>query len=67
MPLDTLVASLLGNLLLGKGVIRACDGVISTGDGIKYKKRSLMPSHPLTNIQIQSYYQNKCKFKGIYS
>ena len=26
-----------------------------------------MPPHPLTNFQIQTYYENEPKFNGIYS
>ena len=26
-----------------------------------------MPSHPLTNYEIQKYYQNKPRFNGVYS
>ena len=26
-----------------------------------------MPPHPLTNSEIQKYYQNKPKFNGVYS
>ena len=26
-----------------------------------------MPSHPLTNFEIQRYYQNEPKFSGAYS
>ena len=26
-----------------------------------------MPTHPLTNLEIQKYYQNKPKFNGVYS
>ena len=26
-----------------------------------------MPSHPLTNIEIQKYYQNEHKFNGVFS
>ena len=26
-----------------------------------------MPPHPLTNFQIQKYYQNDSKFNGFYS
>ena len=26
-----------------------------------------MPRHPLTNFEIQKYYQNKPRFNGIYS
>ena len=27
----------------------------------------LMPPHPLTNIEIQKYYQNEPRFNGVYS
>ena len=27
----------------------------------------LMPSHPLTNFEIQKFYQNEPKFNGVYS
>ena len=26
-----------------------------------------MPPHPLTNIEIQKYYQNEPRFNGVYS
>ena len=26
-----------------------------------------MPSHPLTNFEIQKYYQNESRFSGVYS
>ena len=26
-----------------------------------------MPPHPLTNIEIQKYYQNETRFNGVYS
>ena len=26
-----------------------------------------MPPHPLTNFEIQKYYQNEAKFNGVYS
>ena len=26
-----------------------------------------MPLHPLTNLEIQKYYQNEPKFNGVYS
>ena len=29
--------------------------------------RSLIPPHPLTNFEIQKYYQNEPKFNGVYS
>ena len=68
MLLGTLGASLLGNILVGKGVIRAGDGAITKrqGRGIiragyesTIKKGFLLPPHPLTNFEIQKYYQNE--------
>ena len=38
MLLGTLDASLLGNLLSGKGIIRVGDGVIRADDGIKKER-----------------------------
>ena len=44
MLLGTLGATLLGNLLTsGKGIVRA-------GEGVKKKKNSVLPCHPLTNF-----------------
>ena len=43
MLLGTLGASLLGNMLAGKGIVRA---------GYGNKKKFLIPSHPLTNFEI---------------
>ena len=71
MLLGTLGASLLGNSLVGKGIVRA-------GSGKKKGKRNckswhwktlglLMPSHPLTNFEIQRYYQNEPRFNGVFS
>ena len=37
MLLGTLGASLLGNLLTGKGIIRASDGIVRAGEGSKKK------------------------------
>ena len=68
MLLGTLGASLLGNILVGEGVIRAGDGAITKRQGREIiragyestiKKRFLMPPHPLTNFEIQKYYQNE--------
>ena len=33
----------------------------------KKKKGFLMPSHHLSNFEIQKYYQNELRFNGIYS
>ena len=59
MLLGTLGASLLGNILAGKGIVR-------TGCGNK-KMGFLMPPHPLTNFEIQKYYQNEPRFNGVFS
>ena len=52
MLLGTLGESLLGNLLTGKGMMRAGDGIVRAGEGSGSKKNlnSLLPFHPLTNI-----------------
>ena len=58
MLLGTLGASLLGNILVGKEIVRA---------GYGKKMGFLMPPHPLTNFEIQKYYQNEPRFNGVYS
>ena len=55
--LGTFGASLLGNLLSGKGFLRAGEGI----------KKNLMPAHPLTNFEITEYYENEPRFNGVYS
>ena len=81
MLLGTLGASLLGNFLTGgKGIMRAGEGSAasrSKGEGIvrvgagpgskKKKLNSLLPFHPLTNIEISEYYKNEPRFNGVYS
>ena len=59
--LGTLGASLLGDLLIGdiKG-----KGVLTAGEGIL---RASYGSHPLTNFEIQQYYQDEPRFNGVYS
>ena len=59
MLLGTLGASLLGNLLTGKGTITMGEGRIKAGQYI-------MPPHPLTYFEIQKYYQREPKFNGVY-
>ena len=72
MLLHTLGASLLGNLLSGgKGIMRAGKGIVCAGEGNvvsrakgegsgskKKNLNSLLPFHPLTNIEISEYYKN---------
>ena len=78
MLLGTLGASLLGNLLSGgKGIMRAGEGnitsrakgegIVRAGEGSKKKLNSLLPFHPLTNIEISEYYKNEPRFNGVYS
>ena len=77
MLLGTLGARLLGNILAGKGVVRAGDGAIMkrkgpeifrTGYGSTIQKKGfLMPPHTLTNFEIQKFYQNEPRFNGVYS
>ena len=68
--LGTLGASLLGNLLTGgKGIMRSGNGIVraGAGKGSKKKLNSLLPFHPLTNIEINEYYKNEPRFNGVYS
>ena len=82
MVLGTLGGSLLGNMLAGKGVITGGDGfipadeaVIRGGDGVsssrsrrdQNRSKFLIAPHPVTNFEIQKYYQNKPKFNDVYS
>ena len=81
MLLGTLGASLLGNLLTGgKGIMRSGDRIVRAGEGSgsvasrakgdgskKNNLNSLLPFHPLTNIEINKYYKNEPRFNGVYS
>ena len=67
MLLGTLGASLIGNLLTGKGIMRAGDGIVRAGSGSKKTLNSLLPFHPLRNIEISEYYTNESGFNGVYS
>ena len=58
MLLDTLGTSLLVNSLVGKRIVRA-----GTGKTMGF----LMPPHPLTNFEIQKYYQNEPRLNGVFS
>ena len=56
MLLGTLGASLLGNILAGKGVIKAGEGTVRAGYGSKSSlKKFLIPPHSLTNFEIEAY------------
>ena len=80
MLLGTLGASLLGNILAGKGIKTAGEGIVRAGYGNKKGKKNrkkesrlwkqngfLILPHPLTNFEIQKYYQNEPRFNGVYS
>ena len=67
MLLGTLRASLLGNLLTGKGIMRAGDGIVVQEAEVKKKLNLLLPFQPLTNTEISEYYKNEPRFNGIYS
>ena len=57
-----LAASILGNALIGQGVIRAGEGV----GGLNSRSKCLILLHRLTNFEIQKYYQNEPKSNGVY-
>ena len=79
MLLGTLGASSLGNLLTGgKGIMRAGDGIVRAGSGSvasrakgdgskKNNLNSLLPFHPLANIEINEYNKNEPRLNGVYS
>ena len=72
MLLGILVASLLGDMLIGKGILRTGYGnkegkeFLRAGYGCLIKKR-LIPTHPLTNFEMQYYYHNEQRFNEVYS
>ena len=65
ISVEILAANLLGNMLAGKGVIRAGEGVIATSQGrgsIRAGQEFLMSPHWLNNFEIQKY-QNEPNLK----
>ena len=65
-----------GTIRAGGGTIRAGEGTIRAGEetvraGYVFKRASLKknftPPHPLTNFEIQEYYQNEPRFNGVFS
>ena len=65
MVLGALGASLLGIFLTGRDKVetrsRNCKSCLWKQNGI------LIPPHLLNNFEIQKYYENEPRFKGIYS
>ena len=49
--------------------MRAGDGIVraGAGSGSKKKLNSLLPFHPLLNIESSEYYKNQLRFNGVYS
>ena len=60
MLLGTLGASLLGNLLTGKGLYRTGQGIYRTGSRLKN------PFHPLTNLEIMDYFKRVKGLNGVF-
>ena len=52
-------ASLSGNLLAGKGINRAGERIIRVGEGNNNMD-------PITNFEIQKYYENETRFNGVF-
>ena len=80
MLLRTSGASLLGNMLSGKGIVKAGyenkegKGMLRAGYGFErpsikdlWFKKKLIPPHHSTNTEIQKYYRNEPRFTGVYS
>ena len=70
MSLDTLGASLLGNISDSEEPRpRNRKSWLwkqkSSKNSNKKQKEFLMPRHPLTNFEIQKYYQNQTRFNGV--
>ena len=65
MLLGTFAASLLGNMLAGKGIVRA--GYVNKGQGKVRAGYSSKEFYPLTNFEIQRNYQNEPRFSAVYS
>ena len=67
---DSLLGDVLSKGLAGRGVIRAGEGTIRAGYGSKRSSLKFFLTftpHPLTNSEIQEYYQNEPRFNGVFS
>ena len=58
MLLGTLGASLLGNILVGKAINRAGEGIVRAGYGNKRRDYENGMDFSSFNFEIQKYYQN---------
>ena len=67
---DSLLGDVLSKGLAGRGVIRAGEGTIRAGYGSKRSSLKFFLTftpHPLTNSEIQEYYQNEPRFNRVFS
>ena len=64
MLLSTLEASLLRNLLSGKGTVIAGEGIVRAVYGYSIKKKALIPTYP---FEIKEYNENEPRFNRVYS
>ena len=70
MLLGIFGAVLLGNMLAGKGVVRAGEATVRVNFVSKrfsVKIFFLILPHPLTYFEMQMYYQNELRFNRVYS
>ena len=69
MLLGTLGASLLGNLLSGKGLARAGEGIVRAGEGAKKNPKFAVTFSSFNKHRniIYEYYINEPRFNGVYS
>ena len=66
-----------GIMRAGDGIVRAGEGsvasrakgkgIVRAGEGAKKPLNSLLPFHPLRNIEKNEYYTNEPRFNGVYS
>ena len=65
-----MLGDLLTKRLAGKGSARAGEGTIRVGYGSSVKKKALILKNsspdPLTNFEINKYYENEPRFNGVY-
>ena len=66
MLLGTLGASLLGNLLSGKGAVRTGKGIVRAGYGSSIKKRSSNFTTSFNKFEIKEHYENEHRLNDVY-
>ena len=66
MLLGTLGASLLGNLLSGKGAVRTGKGIVRAGYDSSIKKRSSNFTTSFNKFEIKVHYENEHRLNDVY-